>query len=811
MNAPDSPDYDPRTLHVPRSAWAEFTEFERQYWEVKSKQWDSVVFFKKGKFYELYEKDADVGHKDFDLKMTDRVNMRMAGVPESAFNFWASKFVAKGYKVAKVDQTENAIGKSMRDRNATKKASKVIHRELTCIYTIGTLVDSGMLTSEMSTYCMSIKEYTSSNSTTPEFGICFVDTATAEFQMAGFKDDAGRSKLETIIVQLKPRELVSEKGYLSANTLRVLKNTLSEVLWNQLKPEAEFWNDVRTIDEIRITGYFGDDMDDESSWPEALQSMRNQPLTISALGGLISYLRTLKHDKDLLSAKNISIYDPVRQTSSLVLDGQTLANLEVLQNSDDGSIDGTLLQLLGNAVTPFGKRLFQRWLCHPLRNVSDINRRLDAVEDLMQHTDIHESLSRKMVGIPDLERLISRIHAKQCQVKEFLATLEGFEKTLAIIDELKSEQDRLNSTLLKTIVTQFPDIRDKLLLFREGFEVTEVDIDYQRLKVVIPKSGVNEEYDAIHEQIDEAEKKFNSYLQQKKQDLGCSQIRFHNRGKEIYQIEVPKDVEVPKAWPKLGGTVKVTRYYTAELEKMIQNYKELLETKTAFIKGFTSQVYGQFDEYYKQWLAATQCIAYIDALMSLAKGSAKLGGPSCRPQLVEQEDGVLELRDMRHPCMIPGAGQDFIPNDTLLGGKDPSIMVLTGPNMGGKSTLLRQTCTAIIMAQLGSYVPASHCRLTPCDQIFTRIGANDNILRGESTFMVELQETSKILHEATPRSIVILDELGRGTSTFDGYAIAYSVLHYLSIHVGCLAMFATHYQTLCQEFERNPTINNMHM
>ena len=197
--------------------------------------------------------------------------------------------------------------------------------------------------------------------------------------------------------------------------------------------------------------------------------------------------------------------------------------------------------------------------------------------------------------------------------------------------------------------------------------------------------------------------------------------------------------------------------------------------------------------------------------MGLAKGSIQMSEPACRPVFVEQEKSLIEFKDLRHPCVVPGVATDFIPNDVGLGGSEPSVVVLTGPNMGGKSTLLRQTCVAIILAQLGGYVPASSCRMTPCDRIYTRIGANDNIMGGQSTFMVELAETSKILKEATPRSMVILDELGRGTSTFDGYAIAYGVLHYLATHVGCLGMFATHYQTLCKEFERSPEIRNMHM
>ncbi|KAI8143577.1 muts domain V-domain-containing protein [Fennellomyces sp. T-0311] len=810
-NPPDSPDYDPRTLYVPKSEFNKFTAFEKQYWEIKSQQWDTILFFKKGKFYELYEKDADIGHKDFDLKLTDRVNMRMVGVPEMSIDYWAAQFVAKGHKVAKVDQMETAIGKTMRERGDKGGKDKIIRRELTSKFTAGTLVDSGLLTNDMNTYCMAIKEKCASDTSGPEFGICFVDTATAEFHLTSFTDDIHRSKLETVIMQLKPRELVTEKGRLSHASMRVLKNTLSEPLWNMHTPEKEFWSEITTLDEIRITGYYGDDVEDESTWPEALKSIRDQPLTLSALGGLIYYLRTLKLDKDLLSTRNISIYDPIRQATSLVLDGQTLGNLEILQNSDDGSTTGTLLELLENCVTSFGKRMFKRWICHPLQKIHEINARLDAVDDLMQHPDVHESLSKQLVGLPDLERLISRIHAKQCKVKEFQATLDGFSRIVDTIDALRASRDRLNSTLLKSICDKFPDIRAKVDHFHNAFIKTEIEIDYQKVLTIIPKDGVDQEYDDLRDQINATHKKFESHLLQKKKELKCTQLTYKDLGKEIYQMEAPKSLKVPGNWIKLSSTSKVNRYYDLDLKEMVQKYKELLETRNAFIKDFTSKVYGEFDQHYQDWLAATQHIAHLDSLMSLAKGSAKLGEPSCRPQLVDQENSVLEFRDLRHPCMIPGAGQDFIPNDTLLGEEEPSIMVLTGPNMGGKSTLLRQTCIAIIMAQLGSYVPASFCRLTPCDQIFTRIGANDNILRGESTFMVELQETSKILREATPRSMVILDELGRGTSTFDGYAIAYAVLHYLSIHVGCLAMFSTHYQTLCQEFERNPTIRNMHM
>ncbi|RUS19437.1 hypothetical protein BC937DRAFT_87471 [Endogone sp. FLAS-F59071] len=446
-DAQDSPDYDPRTLYVPQNAWAHFTPFEKQFWEIKSQHWDTVVFFKKGKFYELYEKDADIGHREFDLKLTDRVNMRMVGVPESSFDHWATRFVANGHKIAKVVQMETAIGKSMREAKSGKE-DKIIRRELSCVLTAGTLVDTGMLTAEMGTYCMSVKEYSPADHLPPSFGVVFVDTSTAEFHLVAFDDDLDRTKFETLVMQVKPREIVCEKSHLTQRTTRILKNNLVNPLWNALISEREFWDAATTKDEFRIAGYFDpkndgknnkeDEMDvdnerihsGEESWPQAIQDALDKPLLMSALGGLTWYLRSLKLDTELLSLRNFHRYDPIRQTTSLVLDGQTLANLDILENSNDGTADGTLHQLLNHATTPFGKRLFRKWLCHPLRAKQEIDDRLDAVEDLMGCEDMQDLFRARFAHVPDLERVISRVHAGTCKVKDFLAVLAAFKTVL---------------------------------------------------------------------------------------------------------------------------------------------------------------------------------------------------------------------------------------------------------------------------------------------------------------------------------------------------------------------------------------------
>lgn len=250
----------------------------------------------------MYEKDADIGHKYFDLKMTDRVNMRMVGVPEMSFDYWTAQFIAKGYKVAKVDQMETAIGKSMREKSDAKlsKADKVIRRELTSVLTAGTLVDSGLLTNELGTYCMSIKEQCGDESMPPSFGICFVDTATAEFNLVHFQDDIHRTKFETLIMQIKPRELVTEKGRLSKTTTRLLKSILNEPLWNMLQPETEFWDARITEDEINIHEYFGSEGEiTNEALTNAMTEARKDPLLMSAFGGLIWYLRSVSCFSDL--------------------------------------------------------------------------------------------------------------------------------------------------------------------------------------------------------------------------------------------------------------------------------------------------------------------------------------------------------------------------------------------------------------------------------------------------------------------------------------------------------------------------------
>jgi len=813
-NPPGHPDYDPRTVYIPPLAWEGFSPFEKQYWEIKQKFWDTIVFFKKGKFYELYENDATVGHQLFDLKLTDRVNMRMVGVPEMSLNHWANQFVAKGYKIARVDQQESALAKEMRERGKeapsknngkSSKDDKVIRRELACVLTGGTLVDPGMLQDDMSTYCVSVKEAEQDGQ--PAFGISFVDTATGQFHLTDFVDDLDMTKFETFIAQTRPQELLLEKSHVSTAAMRILKNnTGPTTIWNYLKPGKEFWSADISCRELDASSYFvAEGRSNVETWPRALREAGDKERLMSSFGALVQYLRTLKIDRELLTLGNFDWYDPIKKASSLVLDGKTLINLEVFANSFDGGSDGTLFTLLNRCITPFGKREFKQWVCHPLMDAAKINARLDAVESLNADGTIRDQFTSSLVKLPDLERMISRIHAGSCKAQDFVRVLDGFEQieyTMSLLQAVGSGEG-----LIGQLITAMPDLQSVLEPWKTAFDHAKAKED----GLLIPERGVEEDFDASQDRIEQIMASLEELLKKVRKDLGSSAIVYRDNGKEIFQLEVPIKVKgIPKHWDQMSATQKCKRYYSPEVRALVRKLQEARETHGQIVKEVSARFFMRFDEEYATWLAAIHIIAHLDCLISLARASSSMGSPSCRPEFVDSDRSVLEFTDLRHPCMLSTV-TDFIPNDIVLGGASPNINLLTGANAAGKSTILRMTCIAVLLAQIGAYVPCSAARLTPVDRIMSRLGANDNIFAAQSTFFVELSETKKILAEATPRSLVILDELGRGTSSYDGVAVAQAVLHHVATHIGCVGFFATHYHSLAEEFSSHPEIRNRRM
>jgi DNA mismatch repair protein MSH6 len=639
---------------------------------------------------------------------------------------------------------------------------------------------------------------------TPSFGISFVDTATGTFSLTEFEDDVDLTKFETLVAQIRPRELILEKGAISNRAVRILKNNTGlTTIWNKLKPGKEFWDAGTTIREINSQEYFEDD---EEQWPEALRSLKDKELVMSSLGALVCYLQSLKIDREIMTLKNFQLYDPIRKATSLVLDGKTLQNLEIFANTYDGSEAGTLFLLLNKCITPFGKRMLRQWVCHPLADAAKINARLDAIDALNANDTFRDVFTKQLSKLPDLERLISRIHAGNARAIDFLRVLKGFEQIQGAVEEIRLYGP--GDGLIGKLLDMMPDLAKMLQPWATAFDRQKVEEN----GILVPERGVEEDFDESQDAIEGIIDELNDVLKKYMSDLKCKDLKFADIGKEIYLVEVPIKYakSVPKTWQQMSGTVKVKRFYSPEVRKLVRSLQEAQETHSQIVKEVAGRFYARFDKEYPSWLLAVQVIANLDCLIGLAKASASLGYNSCRPTFVDDERTVLEFEELRHPCMTASV-DDFIPNDIKLGGDLPKITLLTGANAAGKSTVLRMTCIAVIMAQIGCYVPCISARLTPVDRIMSRLGANDNIFAAQSTFFVELSETKKILADATPRSLVILDELGRGTSSYDGVAVAQSVLHHIATHIGCVGYFATHYHSLATEFEHHKEVRPCRM
>ncbi|TXT07396.1 hypothetical protein VHUM_03116 [Vanrija humicola] len=798
---PDHPDYDPRTIYIPSKAWNQFSPFEHQFWTIKQNHYDTVLFFQKGKFYELYENDASIGHQEFDLKLTDRVKMKMVGVPEQSFEFWAAKFLGAGYKVGKVEQVETAIGMEMRTK---EEGREIVRRELAQVFTNGTIVDGTYLNSDEANHCVAIKEWTEGPNATSSFGICIMDASTGEFNLSAFEDDVCRTRLETMFRQIRPKELVHCQGNLSVSTTRLLRNILpASTAWQSFK-EAQTGTADDTLSSLDTI--FNPDGGD-AELPEAITTMTDKPLAMEALGIMVYYLNTLNLDKDLISQRNFNVYDPIKNGKCLVLDGQTLSHMEVLVNSE-GGLEGTLLQLLQRCLTPFGKRLFRIWLSSPLKDAEAINDRLNAVDDLMIAPTFGGQFTNLCKGLPDLERLLSRIHSGSIRVSDFLKVVENFDKIHGAMDSLNRVADSFESPSVRGLLRSAPDLGPLLDHIHSMFTV----IRTEKTVEINPTEGADEDCDNADSAISQIEGELDGILSEIKRKYKLSSTKFWHSAqgnKEIYQIETPASFKPPPTWTKCSNTKSYARWYTPETMPVIRELQEARETQSTAKREFFKRLLAEFDKDRLIWLKMIRIIAELDCLVSLAKASNDMEEPKCRPEFVESEEAFVDFESLRHPSMC--LQRDFIANDVQLGGDVARTTLLTGPNMAGKSTLLRMTAAGVILAQLGCYVPAAKARLSPIDRIQTRMGAYDNMFASASTFKVELDECSKILREAGPKSLVILDELGRGTSTFDGMAIAGAVLHHLSTHTLPLGFFATHYGSLTDDFAYHPNVRNMHM
>ncbi|XP_016049760.1 DNA mismatch repair protein Msh6 isoform X2 [Erinaceus europaeus] len=881
----DHPDFDASTLYVPEDFLNSCTPGMRRWWQIKSQNFDLVIFYKVGKFYELYHMDALIGVNELGLVFM-KGNWAHSGFPEIAFGRYSDSLVQKGYKVARVEQTETPEMMEARCRKMAhiSKHDRVVRREICRVITKGTQTYSvleGDPSENYSKYLLSLKEKKEDSSGhTRAYGVCFVDTSLGKFFVGQFSDDRHCSRFRTLVAHYPPVQVLFEKGNLSTETKMILKGSLSASLQEGLIPGSQFWDAAKTLRTLLEEGYFTESVNDDNRvlLPEVLKGMtaesdsvgltpgEKSELALSALGGCVFYLKKCLIDQELLSMANFEEYVPLdsdtvsatrpatffaKTNQRMVLDAVTLNNLEILLNGTNGSTEGTLLEKIDTCQTPFGKRLLKQWLCAPLCSPYAINDRLDAIEDLMAVPDKMSEIVDLLKKLPDLERLLIKIHNVGSPLKsqnhpdsraimyeettyskkkiiDFLSALEGFKVTCKIIGTMEEVVD-FKSKILKQVITlktrnsggHFPDLTTELNRWDTAF-------DHERARktgVITPKPGFDSDYDQALADIRENEQGLLEYLEKQRSRIGCRAIVYWGIGRNRYQLEIPENFttrNLPEEYELKSTKKGCKRYWTKTIEKKLANLINAEERRDVSLKDCMRRLFYNFDKNYKDWQSAVECIAVLDVLLCLANYSRGGDGPMCRPAILLPEEHTrpfLDLKGSRHPCITKTFfGDDFIPNDILIGCEEEeqensqtSCVLVTGPNMGGKSTLMRQAGLLAVMAQMGCYVPAEVCRLTPIDRVFTRLGASDRIMSGESTFFVELSETASILKHATAHSLVLVDELGRGTATFDGTAIANAVVKELAENIKCRTLFSTHYHSLVGDYSHNVAVRLGHM
>ncbi|PQQ15074.1 DNA mismatch repair protein MSH6 [Prunus yedoensis var. nudiflora] len=866
---PGDANYDPRTLYLPPDFLKSLSGGQRQWWEFKSKHMDKVLFFKMGKFYELFEMDAHIGAKELGLQYM-KGEQPHCGFPEKNFSMNVEKLARKGYRVLVIEQTETPEQMELRRKEDGSK-DKVVKREICAVVTKGTLTEGEMLSANPdASYLMAVTENfqnVANQNTERIFGVCVVDVATSRVILGQFGDDLECSALSCLLSELRPVEIIKPVKLLGPETEKVLLRHTRSPLVNELVPLLEFWDAERTAQEIRriyrctvdqlVSGspktsnlHANDshlEEDDLGCPPDVLSELmrtgENGIFALSALGGVLFYLKQAFLDETLLRFAKFELlpssgFGDIVSKPYMVLDSAALENLEIFEDSRNGDSSGTIYAQLNHCVTGFGKRLLKTWLARPLYHVELIKERQDAVASL-QGVNLPYALEfrKAMSRLPDMERLLARVFSssKACgrnanrvvlyedaakkQLQEFISALHGCELMVQTCCSLGVILEHVESRQLHHLLTPgqgLPDVNPILKHFKDAFDWVQANSSGR----IIPHEGVDIEYDSSCEKVKEIESHLTKYLQEQRRLLGNKSITYVTVGKDSYLLEVPESLRgsIPRDYELCSSKKGIFRYWTPNIKKSLTELSEAETDKESSLKSILHRLIGQFCEHHLKWRQLVSVTAELDVLISLAIASDYFEGPSCRPVIMSSsfanEVPHFSAKSLGHPVLKSdslGKGS-FVSNDITIGGSGhASFILLTGPNMGGKSTLLRQVCLAAILAQLGADVPAESFELSPVDRIFVRMGARDHIMVGQSTFLTELSETATMLSSATRNSLVALDELGRGTSTSDGQAIAESVLEHFVYKVQCRGMFSTHYHRLAVDYQNNPEVSLCHM
>jgi DNA mismatch repair protein MutS len=796
------------------------TPLMRQYAAVKKEHPTALLFFRLGDFYELFFEDAIVASKELQITLTSRnkekgIAVPMCGVPHHAAEGYIGKLIRKGFKVAICEQMEDA-------RLAKKQiGTKLVRREVTRVVTPGTAADS-LLGSEENNFLAALAQVGE------RVGFAALDLSTGEFRATEFTGESALRRVQEELEQLRPKELL----YGSAAPLFEVKagrpslvRAGEAALSGAERPPVPTQALPTLTPRPRAPGATCAEtpLDDWIFAPDhAIPLLENhfgvlslegfglagRTAAAAAAGAILYYVRSTQRGS-LDHVDRIGWYE---RQNCLVLDAVTVRNLELIEPLFAGTDAGvTLFRSIDAAVTPMGKRLLRAWLLRPALDLGEINARLDAVETGVKDTIAREELRRALDGVLDLERLLSRVTLETANPRDVLALAASLGKIPAI----KSAVGRLSAVRLNTLhasLDELADLRDRIektivaeppLSFSEGGVIAaEVDRDLDELRELSRNSK------QVLAQIEQRERG--------RTGIGSLKVKFNSIFGYYIEVSKPNLHLVPQDYERKQTLVGAERFTTPELKeyeaKILDAQEKIVDIERRLFTELRTAIASEAKRIRQTALA----LAEVDVLASLAHIAALRN--YCRPQLLASGDGdagELEIIEGRHPVIeqqeMAGGSERFVPNDLYLNSSTHTILLLTGPNMGGKSTYLRQTALIVILAQMGSFVPARSARLSVVDRVFTRIGASDNLARGRSTFMVEMTETAAILHTATARSLILLDEVGRGTSTYDGLAIAWAAIEYLHARVRAKTLFATHYFELTELAEQLVGVKNYHV
>uniref|UniRef100_A0A8C9ZQX9 DNA mismatch repair protein MSH3 n=1 Tax=Sander lucioperca TaxID=283035 RepID=A0A8C9ZQX9_SANLU len=793
-----------------------YTPLEQQVIQLKQQHKDALLAVECGYKYRFFGEDAEVAAKELNIVCHLDHNFMTCSIPTHRLFVHVRRLVSHGHKIGVVKQTEtSAIKASGANRNA------LFTRQLCALYTKSTLVGEDVnpvcrlgdveeegcgdvVLDPPDSFLLCISESWDKLKKQLTVGLVAVQPSTGDVLLDCFPDGQSRSELESRVLQINPVEILVPSD-LSEETHRLLQSIASAStqaddrvrIEKRESAQFEFASAMNTA-----TEFYCHTQEKGSRSLSSVASLESQ--VICCLGPLIQYLQEFNLERVLRSESSFRRLS--FESEFMILSAATLRNLDILNNQTDGGVKGSLLWVLDHTRTPFGRRLMRKWVSQPLTDPQSISERQDAVQEILEsHSLTLNSIKSLLSHLPDLERGICSIYHKKSSTQEFYlinSSLSRLGNELQAL--LPAIQSQISSALLRGLLSDTPDLlapaHSHLKVLNEkaakSGNKTELFSDLSGFPVL------QERREQIQTVIDEIQ----DHRQEIRLTLKAPALDYTTVSGQEFLIEVKNSLTsaVPPDWVKINSTKAVSRYHSPFL---VERYKKLLQLREQLLldcqREWTNFL-DQFGEHYHTIKRAISHLATMDCLFSLAEVAKQ--GDYCHRQIM--------IRDGRHPAIdvLMGEHKQYVPNLTELQGDGRRTMIITGPNMGGKSSYIRQVALICVMAQMGSYVPASEARLGMLDGIYTRMGATDNIYKGRSTFMEELTEASEIIFRATERSLVILDELGRGTSTHDGIAIAHATLEYFIRDVKALTLFVTHYPPLCELERVYPEhVSNYHM